>query len=272
MAGIPSILQSILETKAEEIATRSGQHDSRRCSAVARHPASGAWFRQRVQALAATGHGGHRRGQKSVAQRRCDPRGFSPGGDRRQLRKRRGRLPLRVDRCSSISRAVMNTWPRRGRPAHLPVLRKDFMLDPWQIHESRALGADCILLIVAALDRDRLQELDGLAREIGLDVLVEVHDEQELEDALSTQAEAGGSQQPRPAYVYDRPGHLGASGADGAPSAYHGDRERNPHRGGRREDAVLRESMHSWLVRPSCVQPIRGLHCRNCFSRELRVN
>jgi indole-3-glycerol phosphate synthase len=70
----------------------------------------------------------------------------------------------------------------------LPVLRKDFIVDPWQIHQSRAIGADCILLIVAALQRDQLQELDGLARETGLDVLVEVHDETELEDALSTQA------------------------------------------------------------------------------------
>jgi indole-3-glycerol phosphate synthase len=70
----------------------------------------------------------------------------------------------------------------------LPFLRKDFMVDPWQIHESRAIGADCILLIVTALQRDQLQELDGLARETGLDVLVEVHDETELEDALSTGA------------------------------------------------------------------------------------
>ena len=62
------------------------------------------------------------------------------------------------------------------------------MVDPWQIHESRAIGADCILLIVAALQRDQLQELDGLAGEMGLDVLVEVHDERELEDALTTGA------------------------------------------------------------------------------------
>ena len=70
----------------------------------------------------------------------------------------------------------------------LPVLRKDFIIDPWQVHESRVMGADCILLIVAALGFDQLLELDGLAREIGLDVLVEVHDEQELESALATGA------------------------------------------------------------------------------------
>ena len=70
----------------------------------------------------------------------------------------------------------------------LPVLRKDFLIDPWQVFESRVLGADCILLIVAALSRHQLQELEGLAHSIGLDVLVEVHDEEELESALSTKA------------------------------------------------------------------------------------
>jgi indole-3-glycerol phosphate synthase len=70
----------------------------------------------------------------------------------------------------------------------LPVLRKDFLVQPWQIYESRAIGADCILLIAAVLQRDQLQEFDGLATDLGLDVLVEVHDERELENALATQA------------------------------------------------------------------------------------
>ncbi|MEE4361932.1 MAG: indole-3-glycerol phosphate synthase TrpC [Pseudomonadales bacterium] len=66
----------------------------------------------------------------------------------------------------------------------LPVLRKDFMIDPWQIWESRAMGADCVLLIVAALDDDRLRALSDTALEAGMDVLVEVHDEAELDRAL----------------------------------------------------------------------------------------
>lgn len=66
----------------------------------------------------------------------------------------------------------------------LPVIRKDFMCDPYQIFESRALGADCVLLIVGALDDRTLQTLADTARETGLDALLEVHDRVELERAL----------------------------------------------------------------------------------------
>ena len=65
----------------------------------------------------------------------------------------------------------------------LPVLRKDFMVDPWQVAEARAIGADAILIIVAALDDVQMAEIEAAAKERGMDVLVEVHDEAEMERA-----------------------------------------------------------------------------------------
>ncbi|HET7307743.1 MAG TPA: indole-3-glycerol phosphate synthase TrpC [Gammaproteobacteria bacterium] len=76
--------------------------------------------------------------------------------------------------------------------APVPALRKDFIIDAWQVYESRLLGADALLLIVAALDDRRLAELLQLATEVGLDTLVEVHDADELERALAAGAELVG--------------------------------------------------------------------------------
>ncbi len=70
----------------------------------------------------------------------------------------------------------------------LPVIRKDFIIDPYQVYEARAINADCILLIVAALDDENLQLLFDLAYELNMDVLMEVHDEQEMQRALKTGA------------------------------------------------------------------------------------
>ncbi len=90
--------------------------------------------------------------------------------------------------------SVLTDTPHfQGDPAHLvaaraavplPVIRKDFILDPWQIYESRAMGADCVLLILAALDDAQAMNLEAVAADLGMDVLAEVHNREELGRAL----------------------------------------------------------------------------------------
>lgn len=70
----------------------------------------------------------------------------------------------------------------------LPVIRKDFIIDPYQVYEARAMDADCILLIVSALDEKKLNDLLQLSHHLGMDVLVEVHDEAEMQSALASGA------------------------------------------------------------------------------------
>lgn len=72
--------------------------------------------------------------------------------------------------------------------SYVPLLRKDFILEPYQVYEARAYGADALLLIVAALDDDRMRELLALTKALGMEALVEVHDERELERALAVGA------------------------------------------------------------------------------------
>ncbi|MCU7852221.1 MAG: indole-3-glycerol phosphate synthase TrpC [Candidatus Thiodiazotropha sp. (ex Monitilora ramsayi)] len=81
-----------------------------------------------------------------------------------------------------------DAYLRQARAAcDLPVIRKDFIIDPYQVYEARAMGADCILLIVACLDDRQLKTLNDLAHHLGMDVLIEVHDSGELDRALQVE-------------------------------------------------------------------------------------
>ena len=187
MAEIPSILKRILETKADEVATRSRRLDLSAVSAAAKDQPPARGFANRLTAL--TGGGPAviaevKKASPSAGVIRAD---FQPA-EIAVSYEHAGAACLSVLTDEQYFQGADSFLLEARQACSIPVLRKDFMIDPWQIHESRLLGADCILLIVAALTLDQLQELDGVAGETGLDVLVEVHDEGELEDALSTQA------------------------------------------------------------------------------------
>jgi indole-3-glycerol phosphate synthase len=187
MSGIPSILQRILQTKREEVAFRSRQRDFDTIRSVALDQPATRGFADRVATLANGGTAVIAEVKKASPSAGVIREDFRPA-DIAASYESAGAACLSVLTDEQYFQGSDRYLQQARGACSLPVLRKDFMVDPWQIHESRALGADCILLIVAALPRDLLQELDGLAREIGLDVLVEVHNEQEMEDALTTGA------------------------------------------------------------------------------------
>ena len=187
MPGLPSILEEILAGKADEVAVRSARRDLATVAAMAADQPPARGFADRIQLHASSGPAVIAEVKKASPSAGVIRENFDPAAIAASY-ARGGAACLSVltdERWFQGSDAYL----AQARAAcDLPVLRKDFVVDPWQVHESRLLGADCILLIVAALAPDHLQELDGLAREIGLDVLVEVHDEAELETALGTGA------------------------------------------------------------------------------------
>lgn len=182
------ILSRILRKKAEEVAERASLQD---LSALSREVGSAPAPRGFAAALE-TRAGRGENGVIAEIKRASPSRGllrdpFEPAAIARSY-ERGGAACLSVLTDADFF---------QGEPAHLvearaacslPVLRKDFIIDPWQVYETRVMGADCLLLIVAALGEPMLEELCVLAMELGLDVLVEVHDEAELERALATPA------------------------------------------------------------------------------------
>lgn len=187
MPEIPSILKKILATKAEEVAFRSSSLGLPEVRAIAHDQPPARGFAKRVQTLAESGPAVISEVKKASPSAGVIREDFEPA-------EIAASYEAAGAACLSVLTDVeyfqgSDDYLQQARGAcRIPVLRKDFLVQPWQVFESRMLGADCILLIVAALGRGQLQDLDGLAREAGLDVLVEVHNESELADALTTGA------------------------------------------------------------------------------------
>ncbi len=184
--SIPTVLEKILARKAEEVAERRARVSFAEVEALARQADAPRGFARALQERVA---------QKQPAViaevKKASP---SKGVLREHF------VPAEIAKsyeaggaaCLSVLTDIdffqgADEYLQQARAAcSLPVIRKDFMIDPYQVVEARAIGADCILLIVSALDDVRMAELAATAKDVGLDVLVEVHDGAELERALNT--------------------------------------------------------------------------------------
>ncbi|WP_027597529.1 indole-3-glycerol phosphate synthase TrpC [Pseudomonas sp. MOIL14HWK12:I2] len=183
--SVPTVLQKILARKAEEIAQLKARTSLAELEAQARAADAPRGFARALQAQVA------RKEAAIIAEvKKASP---SKGVIRENF------VPAEIAHSYALGGATClsvltdvdffqggNAYLQQARAAcQLPVIRKDFLVDPIQVVEARAIGADCILLIVAALDDGLMGELAATAKDVGLDVLVEVHDGAELERALT---------------------------------------------------------------------------------------
>lgn len=184
MTDTPDILKTILATKAEEVARRQANMPLNLLQEIATGVQGPRGFYQALRSKADA--------KKPAIIAEIKKASPSQGVIREDFRPVEIAVDYAMNGATCLS-VLTDKHYFQGSEANLqmvrekcplPVIRKDFMIDPYQIHESRALGADCILLIVAALDDAMLKELADTASGLGMDVLVEVHDAAELERAL----------------------------------------------------------------------------------------
>ncbi len=182
--GTPDILRRILRRKAEEVAERAAAESLRALSARAADLPPARGFREALARRIAAGEPGViaeiKRASPSRGVLRPD---FDPAA-----------IALEYEAAGAACLSVLtdrdffqgdDEYLGAARAAvSLPVLRKDFVIDTYQVYEARVLGADCILLIAAALGDTQMAELHALGTELGMDVLVEVHDREELERVI----------------------------------------------------------------------------------------
>ena len=183
----PTVLKSIIDRKVEEVRERQGMASLSEVMVRANGAAETRGFTESLARCAASG-----RPAVIAEVKKASP---SKGTIREDFR------PAEIARSYQAGGAAClsvltdrdffqgaDAYLQDAREAcELPVIRKDFTIDPYQVWEARALGADAILLIAACLERPLLGELYAVAMEAGLDVLVEVHDRQELDEALELQ-------------------------------------------------------------------------------------
>lgn len=185
---VPAVLRDILRRKREEVSERRGRRSLASLESTITEQSAPRGFARAVQDAA-----GEPRSAVIAEVKKASPsKGLiRPDFDPPQIAasyERGGAACLSVLTDVDFFQGA-DDYLREARAAcGLPVLRKDFVIDPYQVVEARALGADAILLIVAALEQEQMLELAAAATEVGCDVLVEIHDRAELDRALDVKS------------------------------------------------------------------------------------
>jgi len=188
MSDTPDILKTILQRKRQEIVGRSARTSLERLVALAREAGKPRGFLRALRARVEAGEAAviaeikKASPSKGVLREHFDPPAIAASYEQG------GATCLSVLTDVDFFQGADEYLQQARAACALPVLRKDFVVDPYQVYEARALGADCILLIVAALDDAALAALLELAGELGMDALVEVHDAAEMQRALTLPA------------------------------------------------------------------------------------
>ena len=185
MADAPDILKRIVAEKWQEIARRKDAVPTAELRSLAEQQASPRGFVRSIADTISTGHTAViAEINKASPSKGVIRKNFVPDSIARDYAEA-GATCLSVLTDEKFFQGSDDYLKLARDACTLPVLRKDFTVDPYQVFEARAIGADCILLIVSILDAESLSALSSLAREQGLDVLIEVHDQEELELALA---------------------------------------------------------------------------------------